>query len=283
MEAEVQIVQSTGPSSIDNIVTMQMKLGWALYGSPFVYGGRAAQIMTRGTDVPAGETGDYRIVMKDGMASMQHQLTFMALHGWELYGNTFQVYGQSAQAMVKGFVPIQHGAGQGGGTPDNPGIKQTGYFDYQNSVYPQKTVSGVWSNLLNTGEGPYTQTAFAPPGVTNMLERNTGRLLLNELSIGDQVDVQYTLDAMGYSNGVDMVFRHLAGQEGQQYYLGLGSTVRMQSGAGVQTGPFVINGSFIIRDDNTRLGGVTPQIKTAGVADVTYTGAYIRVTRNSLT
>lgn len=281
MESELQIVQTAGLSPIDKIVTMQMKLGWALYGSPFSYQGQAAQIMTRGTEGPAGETGLYRIVMKDGISTMEQQLTSMAMAGWELYGNTFQVHGLSAQAMVKGFVPIQHGAGQVTPSPGES-VKRTGYFDYQNTGPVQKTVSTVWTTLLNTGEGPLTQKGFAPPGVSNMLDKATGRILLNELSIGDQVDIQYTINAMGYSNGVDVVFRHLAGATDNQYELPLGNAIRMQSGAGVMTGLVSVNGTVLVRDENTRINGLLPQVKTAGVADITYLSAYIRVTRNSL-
>lgn len=115
----VRVVQKSGSVAIDKQVTQQLKLGWRLYGSPFDLQGNTAQLMVQG-EAPTGfaDTGEYRLVQKDGKPSAEDQIAALLNAGWKLYGDPLEVYGLSAQAMVKGDVAIELGAGSAGGTQE---------------------------------------------------------------------------------------------------------------------------------------------------------------------
>ena len=172
--------------------------------------------------------------------------------------------------------------GSGGATPEpSAGGVDIGFFDYRNTLPDQYFESTVWNTIKNNALGPQTELRFAPKGVTSMLDTATGRILLSGLAIGDQVYVRHTLSVLGYVNNMSLTLRNYFGQTGQEYVEPFGPTIRLQSGAGVQSGLQIADSRFYVRDENTRLGGVLPQIKGDNRFEVQYSGVYISVIRKS--
>lgn len=170
---------------------------------------------------------------------------------------------------------INANGGGDGGSAEN----LNGFFNYNNSLPNQMITADQWTTMLNDGLGTFTETRFAPKGITSMLDGATGRYSLAGLKPGDEVQVRHTLNLTPYMNNIQMYVRNFVGQEGSAYSISMGPPVSFDSGAGVPSGIFVISGQFFIRDENTRIGGFLPQILTTGQAEMEYIGCYVSVNR----
>lgn len=169
------------------------------------------------------------------------------------------------------------GSDSGGttGSTDN-GV---GFFNYQNTMPPQVVNANTWTTLMNNGAGLFTELRYAPAGVDSVLDVLTGRILLDDLMAGDQVYIRHTLNIVPYVNNITVLFRNYVGQDGQQYSVPTGPYINLSNGAGIPTGPFTVDTQFYIRDENTRIGGLLPQIQADGQCEITYSGVYVSVTR----
>lgn len=115
MATTMQLVIKSGPASVGKQVPAQVKLGWALYGDPFEYGGELAQEMHKVGD-SSTEDVEYVVVMRDGMSTLEAQCTALKAAGYAYYGSPCEVGGLPVQVMIKGNMPIEQGAGGGGGS-----------------------------------------------------------------------------------------------------------------------------------------------------------------------
>ena len=106
MSAIVKIVTRDGILSTEKNITAHIKLGWSLFGQPFPLQGNAAQVMMKSSDVVPEDPGHYMIVQKDGLATLEMQMTVLLSQGYIAYGSGFQVYGMPAQAVIFGNVPV---------------------------------------------------------------------------------------------------------------------------------------------------------------------------------
>jgi hypothetical protein len=197
--SEVQLVQKTGVAPLSKLITQQLTFGWVLYGTPFDYQGNPAQLMVKG-DVPTLETGEYRLIEKDGKMSMEVQLTALLDNGWTLYGNPFVVYGLSAQAVVKGNVPSLPGPSGTGEIPPDLLSRVTAVEDKATDALSGLAVLDgkllTKANLLN-GKVPYEQLPEFPVGRKIKVTDQAERLALSvyaDLTIAYQTD---TGDAWG--------------------------------------------------------------------------------------
>lgn len=168
--------------------------------------------------------------------------------------------------------------GNGGG-PAPSGDNGIGFFNYQNDGAPLVIGPNAWATFQNNAAGLFTETRYAPTGVDSMLDIMSGRILLDDLMPGDQVYIRHTLNITPYVNGLNVLFRNFVGQTGQQYSVPFGPSISLDAGAGTPTGLFVVDGQFYIRDENTRIGGLLPQIKADGNCEIDYSGVYISVMR----
>lgn len=171
------------------------------------------------------------------------------------------------------------GGSGGGGTPAPSMDNGIGFFNYQNAGPVQRVEANTWTTMQNNAAGIFTELRYAPIGVDRMLDPATGRILLDDLMPGDQVYIRQTLNIVPFMNGMSILFRNFVGQAGQQYSAPFGPSISLDAGAGTPTGLFVIDGQFYIRDENTRIGGLLPQIQSDGTCEVEYSGVYISVMR----
>lgn len=166
-----------------------------------------------------------------------------------------------------------------------------GFIDYNNTLPSLAPLAGAWTKLTNDGLGSSTLDTYKPIGVNKLLNTDltgglpaadNGKLLFGELSLGDQVTIRHTLSITPNSNGQTFQLRHLVGQTGQQYSLPMGVPIKLESGGGVSTGDFTVEGTIYIGDENTKLGGAIPQIVISGSATVNYKGVYISVIKRGV-
>jgi hypothetical protein len=153
-----------------------------------------------------------------------------------------------------------------------------GWFAYSNLDRPQELTGGQWTTIENDGAGP-TTGSMPPMGVTRMLDVSTGRVLLDELSDGDEVYMRHVINMIPKTNGLQFQFRHSFGSEAQRVNLPAGSRVVLNEGGGVPTQDFLLDTHFYIDNEDTRLSGMMPQVYVSNDAIIEYTGCYISVTR----
>lgn len=169
----------------------------------------------------------------------------------------------------------------GGGQQPPGGLNNNGFgwFSYRNTLPNQVVNGGEWATISNNGAGQFTETSFAPPGVTEMFNPVNGAILLNQLQTGDQVYIRHTLSITPYINGVNVLFRNLVNPGVSEYSMPFGPPALLDGGAGVPTGLFVVDSHFYIRDQATLTGGLLPQIYGDGTFEMEYQGIYLSVTR----
>lgn len=166
-----------------------------------------------------------------------------------------------------------------------------GFMDYNNTLEQAPPDANVWTKLTNNGSGGSTLKTYKPIGVGELLDvtmsgssptASNGRLIFDELSLGDQVTIRHTLSLMPNSNGQTFQLRHLVGSAGSEYSLPMGVPVKMGRGGGRSTGDFTVESTIYIGDDNTKNGGAVPQILVSGDCLVAYKGVYISVIKRGV-
>lgn len=156
-----------------------------------------------------------------------------------------------------------------------------GWFNYNNSNNTQVVPADVWTTLANDSLGDATYTNFPPDEVSRMLDPTTGRILLDELDVGDEVYIRHTINLMPKANTTAYSFSHYFGNDPGSFRLPIGMSSVLDEGAGTPTGDFVLDTHFFILDDNSRLNGMLPQVLVSNETEVIYKGCYISVTRRA--
>jgi len=219
---------------------------------------------------------EYKLVHARTTMEFERMVNEAMAAGYTLHGSPTCRNGVYSQAVGKGM-----GGSDGGSTPGGSMDNGVGFFNYQNAGALQNIQAGEWATLANDGAGIYTESAYAPKDVSAMLDPATGRVLLSDLAEGDQVYMRLTISVTPYTTGSSVLFRALFGQDGQQYEVPFGPFITPPGGAGANTGLFAVDTQFYVRDLNTRMGGLLPQIKCSARADIEFSAMYISVTRRT--
>lgn len=164
-------------------------------------------------------------------------------------------------------------------TPPDMDATKFGWFNYNNSIPSQLIPGNVWTTLQNDALGIETITTYSPPDIDSMLDAATGRVLLNDLAVGDEVYIRHTINVTPLANGVTYSFSHLFGADPNTYRLPIGVPTSLTEGAGIPTGTFLVDTHFFVKDNNSKMGGMLPQILVNNDCMVNYTGFYISVNR----
>lgn len=163
--------------------------------------------------------------------------------------------------------------------PSEASLSKFGWFNYNNSNRMQIIPGGVWTTIANDALGTDTITEYNPPGVDSMLDPTTGRILLDDLVAGDEVYIRHTINVIPFSNGTSYSFSQYFGTEPGAYRLPIGIPASLNEGGGIPTGTFLLDTHFFIKDENSRVGGMLPQVLVSNESMIEYTGCYISVNR----
>lgn len=198
---------------------------------------------------------------------------YISLSGISLDGGV-PATGQRAGVLTPYMVPVVH-------EYRKKPFFDFGWFNYDNLNKTQTVPANVWTTLANDAAGPNTYTNFPPDEVSRMLDPATGRILLDELDVGDEVYIRHTINLIPKANSTSYSFSQFFGNDPGSYRLPIGMSSLLDDGAGTPTGDFVLDTHFFILDENSRLNGMLPQVLVSNETEVKYTGCYISVTRRS--
>ena len=165
------------------------------------------------------------------------------------------------------------------GTDVEDGLKKNfGVYYYDNSIENQDIPAETWTTLEMDGKGPQTNIEFAPEGVGNILDPDSGKILLSKLSEGDELYIRHTVNITPYVAGTTFAFNHRIGDQADAFRVPTTQTAFLGS-AGVPTGDFIISTQLFARGEDQIQEGVFPQIYASNNVRVHHTAMYISVTR----
>ena len=159
--------------------------------------------------------------------------------------------------------------GTGGTTMD--GI---GFIDYNDSSGSFSLSANTWTDLPNDGLGSFTNKTYAPDGVTELMDSNTGYIDPTKTTLGDVLLVRNDFTVNPNTNNALLEFRYVLGGGANAYTL---PTIigRLDSGSGTDYRFTLRADKIYMGDDNTRLNPVKLQVRLSSNATITNSGTVI--------
>jgi hypothetical protein len=151
-----------------------------------------------------------------------------------------------------------------------------GFIDYNDNTGEIDLTSDTWTDVPNNGAGAFTNKAYAPNGITELLDVSTGYLDFTELELGDSIQVRIDFKVNPNINNATLECRYVLGNGGGEYALTVFEK-RLDRGSGIDYD--ANKGSFLIYmgDDNTRLNDGKLQVKLSSNGKLTNAGVAIQI------
>lgn len=159
------------------------------------------------------------------------------------------------------------------------GHKAQGWMDYNDAATattPINLVGGVWTTVTNDGLGPFTNKAYGPTGVTDLLDVNTGAIDGSELGLGDTLLIRLDFTITPDTNNQIAQVRYALGAGGNAYTLEK-TLPRLDTGSGQPYRTALSLDMIYMGDSNTMDNPILIQINTSGNGSVTNAGVVIQV------
>ena len=154
-----------------------------------------------------------------------------------------------------------------------------GFIDYNDAStasVPINLSGQAWTDLPNDGLGAFTNTAYAPPGVTSLMDNSTGYIDPTQLKLGDTMLIRNDYTITPNINNTALEFRYVLGTGAGEYTLSNVSR-RLDLGAGI--GYRIASGVDLIYmgDTNTRDNPIKLQVRLSNGGTLTVAGSVIQV------
>lgn len=156
------------------------------------------------------------------------------------------------------------------------GFTGGGFMDYNNSNGAVTIPANTWAVIENDGAGAFTNKAYGPEGVSNVIDTATGAIDISELSIGDAILVRNDYTVTPSINDAVLEFRYALGA-GEGAYTLPKTPIRLSLGAGV---PDRIVGSpdyIYAGDQNTVSNPIYLQVKCSAEFVLENAGSAIQI------
>lgn len=156
-----------------------------------------------------------------------------------------------------------------------------GFIDYNDastSATPLSLSADTWVDVPNDGLGAFTNKLYAPEGITELLDTNTGYLDFTQLNLGSEILVRNDFAVTPSTNNCLLEARYLLGSGAGEYPLQFWSE-RLDSGSGI---PYqrVTTFKIYMGDLNTRDNPGRMQIRLSTPGSVVNAGVYISIEAN---
>ena len=191
----------------------------------------------------------------------------------EVDGDCFVEVTDTSSVTEFSSVGIQGPAGPQGPEAE---VIASGFIDYNNTLADTPLLADTWTDIPNDGAGAFTNLNFLPPGVTQLMDTNTGYLDLSQLDLGDSVIIRNDFIVTPNQNRANLNFRYeLGGGVGVytlDYFVG-----RLDSGAGLQYRYNLYTHLIYLGDDNTRSNNIKLQLNLSRNGSFTNNGTAIQI------
>lgn len=155
---------------------------------------------------------------------------------------------------------------------------ELGFFDYNDgstAIAPVSLVANTWTDVPNDGSGPFTQKAYAPSSVSEILDESTGYINMTELNLGSEIVARNDFTVTPQANNSLLEARYLLGSGSNEYALQFLSE-RLDSGSGIPY-PRVTSFNIYAGDTNTRDNPVRLQVRLSTDGTLVNAGSYIKI------
>ena len=162
------------------------------------------------------------------------------------------------------------------------GNNKDGFIDYNDTsttTSPLVLVADTWTTIPNDGLGAFTNKAFAPKGVTELMD-SQGRIDPTQLALGDDFIVRNDFSVSPNINNALLKFRYELGNGGNTYQLetNLG---RLDDGSGKYY-KFSLTTDYIYMGDvNTLNNPIKLQVNLSTDGTLINAGSVIKVFKGS--
>lgn len=167
-----------------------------------------------------------------------------------------------------------------GQTVDDGGVAvpRNGFIDYNDTTGEIPLVANTWTTIPNNGLGPFTNKAFAPENVNELMDTNTGAIDTTELELGDSILIRNDFSINPNTNNALLQFRFTLGANGQEYTLET-TLGRLGDGSGKFYRFSLVPELIYMGDENTRLNPIGLEIKLSTNGILNNAGSVIQVIR----
>ena len=109
---------------------------------------------------------------------------------------------------------------------------KTGWMDYNDSTGSFSISADTWTDVPNDGAGSFTNKAYRPAAVTDVLDDSTGYLDFSDLPLGSEISLRNDITVTPNTNNALFELRYVLGTGAGEYALNFLSE-RLDSGSGV--------------------------------------------------
>ena len=152
-----------------------------------------------------------------------------------------------------------------------------GFIDYNDTgtaAAPVALAAGVWTDIPNDGLGAFSNSAYAPHGVTQLLDVATGYLDPTQTELGNYLLIRNDYTVTPSTNNTSLEFRYELGTGAGLYTLE-GRADRLDRGAGVGYRCSLGVDAIYMGDLNTRDNPIKMQVKLSSTGSLVNAGSGI--------
>jgi len=154
-----------------------------------------------------------------------------------------------------------------------------GFIDYNDTsttTTPIILAADTWTVIPNDGLGAFTNKAYAPSGVTELMDVSSGSVDATELSLGTTLLVRNDFTVTPNTNNSLLEFRYTLGTGGAAYTLEkiIG---RLDSGSGIGYRRALVPDLIYMGDANTKDNPIGLEVKLSAAGSVVNAGSVIQV------
>ena len=154
----------------------------------------------------------------------------------------------------------------------------SGWIDYNDTTGDVPMLADTWTTIPNNGAGPYSNSAYTPTGVNQLLNTSTGAIDVSGLSLGDFILIRNDFTVTPTINNSSLEFRYTLGAGLGAYTLEQ-SLGRLDRGSGVPYRFALRIDSIYMGDTNTRDNPIGLQVKCSSGATLNNAGLVIEVVK----
>lgn len=159
---------------------------------------------------------------------------------------------------------------------DGVDARVQGFIDYNDTTGPISVSSETWTDIPNNGAGAFSNSTYAPDGISELLDVTTGYFDPTQLSLGDTILIRNDYQINPNTNNALVKLR---------YYLGSGAGVytlekivgRLDSGSGIDYRFSLAPDLIYMGDTNTQSNPIRLQIWVSTPSTLTNAGSVIQV------
>ncbi len=166
--------------------------------------------------------------------------------------------------------------GDGGGALDTDGFID--YNDTSTTTSSLALVADTWTTIPNDGLGSFTNKTYAPDGVTELMDTNTGAIDPTDLPLGSSILIRNDFSVTPSTNNSLLEFRYTLGS-GDGVYTLEKLIGRLDSGSGKPYRQSLVPDLIYMGDTNTRDNPIGLQVRLSTAGTLVNAGSVIQVAK----